>query len=633
MVKSPKNTRQHKESRKQVKKTEASVKWIYILLFSLACLLYANTLRHEYAFDDAVAITENAFTQKGIQGIPDLFQKDLFAGIHGKDLVLGGGRWRPLSLITFALEVQFFGNNPHISHLFNVLLYGLAVVILFMMLQKILPGKLLLNFLVTLLFIVHPVHTEVVANIKSRDELLSFIGLCLAIYWCFKFIESRRMKYLMYSCIAYILALTSKENGITLIALLPILLVYLANKKWKESILTTTPYLAVAAIYLFIRWKMVGLASDKITSIIDNPFLDATVFEKYATIMAILGKYLLLLFFPATLTSDYTYNQIPVIGWGNGMAVVSLLVHGALVVYAAILLIKPKPDSMDHMHHRIASVGIVFYVVTISIVSNIAFNVGAPMAERFLFLPSLGFCIAAVIGMLKLLKTKDLGSLNITGRAVGVFSIVLILFAGRTIARNGDWKNNETLFEADIRNSPNSARLNFGYGNIYRDKVNQTGDWKSKNEAATTAINAYSKALAIYPAYPDPSYNMGLVYHSIGDTANAIKTYLKTLEINPGFALAAINLGAIAFNQKNYPSALKYFEQCIARNPDSFVALYNSGLCYHVMNDYEKAITFYNRAFLIDSTNANLLHSLSALYVRLGDTAKAAYYQSLADNK
>ena len=295
MVKSPKNTRQHKESRKQVKKTEASVKWIYILLFSLACLLYANTLRHEYAFDDAVAITENAFTQKGIQGIPDLFQKDLFAGIHGKDLVLGGGRWRPLSLITFALEVQFFGNNPHISHLFNVLLYGLAVVILFMMLQKILPGKLLLNFLVTLLFIVHPVHTEVVANIKSRDELLSFIGLCLAIYWCFKFIESRRMKYLMYSCIAYILALTSKENGITLIALLPILLVYLANKKWKESILTTTPYLAVAAIYLFIRWKMVGLASDKITSIIDNPFLDATVFEKYATIMAILGKYLLLL--------------------------------------------------------------------------------------------------------------------------------------------------------------------------------------------------------------------------------------------------------------------------------------------------------------------------------------------------
>ena len=633
MVKAPKNTRQHKESGKPVKKTEVSAKWIYILLFSLAFLLYANTLRHEYAFDDAVAITENAFTQKGIQGIPDLFQKDLFAGIHGKDLVLGGGRWRPLSLITFALEVQFFGNNPHISHLFNVLLYCLAVVILFMMLQKILPGKLLLNFLVTLLFIVHPVHTEVVANIKSRDELLSFIGLCLAIYWCFKFIEARRMKYLVYCCIAYILALTSKENGITLIAALPIMLVYLANKNWKESMLYTTPFLIVAAIYLFIRWKMVGIASDKITSIIDNPFLDASVFEKYATITAILGKYLLLLVFPYTLSSDYTYNQVPIIGWGNPMAVISLLVYCSLFAYAIMMLKKATPVSTDQMNHRIAAVGILFYLITISIVSNIVFNVGAPMAERFLFLPTLGFCIAAVIGMLKLLKANDLGSLKLTGRTVGVFTIVLILFAGRTIARNEDWKNNETLFESDIQNSPNSARLNFGYGNLFRDKVNQTGDWKLRNEAATKAISAYSKALSIYPAYPDPSYNMGLVYQLIGDTTNAIKTYMKTLEINSGFALAAINLGAIAFNQKNYPAALQYFEKCIERNPESFIANYNSALCYHVMYDYENAIAFYNRAFRIDSTNTNLLRSLSALYISLGDTAMATYYQSLANNK
>src|SRR6185369_9953569 len=132
MVDKKKIKKQTKESHQPVKNTEARIKWIYLFLFAFSFLLNANTLHHEYAFDDTVVISENKFTRQGIHGIPGLIKNDLFAGVHGKRLVLGGGRWRPLSLITFALEYQFFGTNPHASHWINVLLYGLAMVILFL---------------------------------------------------------------------------------------------------------------------------------------------------------------------------------------------------------------------------------------------------------------------------------------------------------------------------------------------------------------------------------------------------------------------------------------------------------------------------------------------------------------------
>ena len=255
------------------------------------------------------------------------------------------------------------------------------------------------------------------------------------------------------------------------------------------------------------------------------------------------------------------------------------------------------------------------------------------MAERFLFLPSLGFCIAVVILLLKLLNAQNLDQLKLNSKARAVFILLIILFAGRTIARNPDWKNNKTLFTADVKNSPNSARLNFGFGNLFRDSAMHTSDMKLKTEAAAIAIQAYSHALAIDSAYPDPCYNMGVTYYSTGDTANAVRMYLKTLELKPEYALAAYNLGAIFFNQKKYESSLKYFKTAHEIQPENYNAIFNTGVCYHLMNDFKNAIVYYNQALLINSTDVSLLRNLSISYANLGDTAKANYYNSLAEQQ
>ncbi|MEL7021688.1 MAG: tetratricopeptide repeat protein, partial [Bacteroidota bacterium] len=108
-------------------------------IFLLAVLLYANTLTHDYTQDDAIVIYENEFTTQGLAGIPDILKYDTFRGFfkeEGKDQLVAGGRYRPLTLVMFAAEVELFGQSPLVGHLINILLYGLVGVLLYLVLLQ-----------------------------------------------------------------------------------------------------------------------------------------------------------------------------------------------------------------------------------------------------------------------------------------------------------------------------------------------------------------------------------------------------------------------------------------------------------------------------------------------------------------
>ena len=209
-----------------------------LLLISFG--FYCNTILHEYALDDVIVITKNNFTLKGFSGIYDLITKDTFDGYTTvKDLV-AGGRYRPLSVVTFALEIGLFGlNHPAISHFINVLLYCSVVLMLFVFLDRFLFKKLiLLSFVTTLIFAIHPIHTEVVANIKSRDELMALLLTLISLYLFFTYLLNRkRKKYLIFSLIAFFLSLLSKENAVTFLAIIPLMLYFFYNKNLSSLIM------------------------------------------------------------------------------------------------------------------------------------------------------------------------------------------------------------------------------------------------------------------------------------------------------------------------------------------------------------------------------------------------------------
>ena len=142
------------------------------IVAALGLLLYVNTFHHNYCLDDVAVIKANKFTQQGLAGIPTLLHTFYWQGYW----TANAGLYRPLSMILFAVEWQFFPASPHIYHMVNVLLYALMGYLLFTFLTKLFPKvNLIFPFIISLLFMAHPIHIEVVANIKSADEILAFI--------------------------------------------------------------------------------------------------------------------------------------------------------------------------------------------------------------------------------------------------------------------------------------------------------------------------------------------------------------------------------------------------------------------------------------------------------------------------
>ena len=190
-----------------------------VLIFVLAFLLYGNTITHDYAQDDAIVIQNNDYTKEGVSGIGKILAHDTFLGFFKqKKSLVAGGRYRPFSLVTFAVEYQFFGLNPTVSHFVNVLLYGLTGILLYIVLLQLFNPNgnpmnqkgIFIALAATVLFVTHPIHTEAVANIKGRDEILCLLGSLGALYYVLKhYLEGGKLN-LVWASLAYFVALLSK---------------------------------------------------------------------------------------------------------------------------------------------------------------------------------------------------------------------------------------------------------------------------------------------------------------------------------------------------------------------------------------------------------------------------------------
>jgi hypothetical protein len=186
-----------------------------IILLVLVMGLNVNTLFNQYALDDVVVMTGNTLVAKGFKGIPEILSKDFFYGLEKKGSDLSGGRYRPLSLIVFAVEYQFFGENPFVSHLINLGLMLVLIAMLFHLLEAHLFHKYhaYMAFLTCLVFLVHPVHAEVIANVKSRDELLAAILLIASALLLIKSALTRSMWAQIGALLCFFLALLTRESA------------------------------------------------------------------------------------------------------------------------------------------------------------------------------------------------------------------------------------------------------------------------------------------------------------------------------------------------------------------------------------------------------------------------------------
>jgi hypothetical protein len=253
-----------------------------IIVGLLGFVLYANTIQHEWALDDFSVIKENFVTQKGFAGIGTHLTHSYRYG-YGAGF---GTLYRPLTPVMFAMEWQFFPDNPSFMHFVNVLFYALTGVLLFFTLARVFKKyNLILPFAAAVIFMIHPLHTESVANIKGRDDIMGFFFFLLAVYWLWDYLSKSNVKWLALSLGSFFLAIMAKESSVTYVAVFPLLIYFFTKTSLEKNLKLSAGYLAVSLVFIAILSTVLGKTiGTGNTSILDNVLVSADNFvEQKAT--------------------------------------------------------------------------------------------------------------------------------------------------------------------------------------------------------------------------------------------------------------------------------------------------------------------------------------------------------------
>jgi len=625
----------------------SNVKLNCLIIFLLSFLLYGMTLNYSYTQDDAIVITQNDFTKKGTDGIKDILKHDTFHGFFGdsKERV-GGGRYRPLTLVMFALGWDTFGNSPAAFHFITVLFYALTGVILYLLLLKMLrPSKgdqyaFFVAMVATVLFIVHPIHTEVVANIKGCDEIVALLGSLAAVYFSLRAFYEKNTLFTVLAGVIFFLALMSKENAITFVVIVPLVYYIFTKANTNETLVQSIPFLISAIAFIAIRTNILGwdLGTTKCDELMNCPYLDAsndyapyTASQKYGTIFYTLGQYVKLLFFPHPLTHDYYPYAVGPMSFGNWKVLLSLLMYVGLGIYALIGILKKD----------VVAFGIAFYLLTLSIVSNIVFPVGTNMAERFAFMPSVGFCLAIAVLAYRgwqffnqKNKSKSAGNLNMILAGVG---IVALLFSAKTVLRNPAFKDDLTLFTTDVKISKNSAKVqNSAGGEMIKKAETLNFNDPKRTEMLNEAIGHLNEAIRIHPKYSSPYMLRGNAYQYLSQFDNAIQSYNEAIQRGskeaPGnMELALVNGANHYINRKEQQKAFQFLQQAEQLRPNDVQIKNLSAKFYMENRNFQKAFENLQKAESLAPNHIETLQLYSRFYGEQNNIEQSFVYLNRAE--
>jgi len=771
-----------------------------ILIGVIGFVFYITSINGEYALDDGIIIHQNDHVIKGVRGIKDIMTRDAYESFYRRMCAtdqLAGGRYRPLSVVSFALEQQLIGsyrtglylkvedsnkngvldrdmvnytspcgrpetnyeyndfvdvnNNgvvegsecyncwdlnknfknewdedlnvdgifneidcqvygAKVRHFNNIWTFALGCMFLYLVFSRyFFRTNQDLAFLAALLFTMHPIHSEAIANVKSRDEIFSLIFLSLTFFYTFKYLETKKGIDLFWSSLMFLLALLSKEYAVTLLILVPLAVytftendfdvkTFFDTKEFKQTLYVGLAFVFCAVMMLYLKrdfdinaqpgakpirsfwlfpflYVLVGifmmgsnkknnfhkllswfyfvmlfylamrLVAVKLkpgvpdTEILNNPYLLADGEERFATKGFVLLKYLWLQIFPATLSSDYSYNTIEYRHFTSWDFILSLLIHVGMVVAAIYYTLKK----------HILGFALMTYIIFALMIGNVLMDIGATMGERLIFHSSIGFCIAAAYFMLKGLDKLSGIAFNL--RRIGLVSIVLVitfLFGCKTWERNWDWKNDVTLFLKDVKTMPHSVlvlgnagarwvdladtkevtgvqvvgqdstRFNDYNGTlVVTDEEVKQGGYKNKREVALyKGIKFLKHAVDLHPRYVNGYLNLGLAYFKLRKDFEALYYWKNAERLYPNnpylrnyyqvYSNDLKNRGSIAFNRGRMDSAAIAYNMWALLVPTDQEAWYNLGGAYFNQGKYALAKRSWERALQINPNYAEV---------------------------
>jgi len=629
-----------------------SQKQVYFILFILSFILYGNSIQNDYCLDDNFVVTANPFVHKGFAGFMDILQHP-YAQTERSTL-----DFRPVVLLTFAIEQQFITDNPHVSHFINILLYAIALCLIYsILLRNTLQLHKLYEWLpliIIIFYAIHPLHTEVVDSLKNRDELLALIFGTLLIRQTSLFYTdpAHRKRHVFFTIVLIALTLHSKFTGVMFVGffiLNGIFYRYFRGSKWN--------YAYLAGCILLTMRGMYGVLGDvkRITNPFENPLeSNKDLVLAAGTASKILFYHIKMLVYPFPLRFYYGYNMFPLNSLTDPVAIISLLLHGGLLVYG----------MMQFFKRDVIGLIILFYFASIFFFSNFPVPYTGMFSERSLLVSSLWFISIIAVLFLRMVSRLHVNSATYSRVVVAVLALLFAGYSFATIRRNFQWKNNIVLMSHDIRYLQNSVLANYMFANNLSFQSSIATDSAQAKDLANKAITYYQHTIDLYPLYPETFYRLASAYrYNLNDYDKAEEHLKKAIALDSAYFNANFELAKLYLDKQDFRNSYTYFAKSYAIKPkDSltlfyfpqvaaavqdtatsfkinreFIAKYphlqypylNMGKLYSLVRKDDSAVIYFEKAIQLGSRNTELLNQMAIYFDNKKDATKATYYRSL----
>ncbi|MDP3792290.1 MAG: tetratricopeptide repeat protein [bacterium] len=588
---------------------------VLMMALAVSFLLYGNSINGDFVSDDKLIILQNPLVSGNFSDFVKVFSAPYYYNQPH------AGLYRPLTIASYNLN-KVFSNGPLGFHLFNIILNAINGFLVFLLVFRLVikysifkttPNQTAgavgtgqasdvrkLPYLAMILFLFLPIHSEAVSSIVGRAELLAFLFSTLSLL----FVLDKRYAW---ASIALLAGLLSKEMAVGFFLVFLYIWKFKEHKTLKQVFSDSLYFIPSIAAYAIMRVSVLGkyfVGVDHLMAY--NPLRFAPFFSSLWTSFKVFYLYLLKTIVPYQLSSDYSFNQIPIIK--NPFLHYEVYVGVTILAVVIYLLVKHK--------HNVYGLSAAIFLLTYLPVSNWLVKIGTIMGERLMYAPSLGLAVLIALIINKITKGTFAARLKVPFVIYVGLTVLLSWYGYVIIDRNRDWKNEPALLKSGYEASPNSVVsitnmgiIEFGNGN-YRD----AGKWAEK-------------ALAIEPNHVPALFLVGHAYKSIGNLKSAESAWLKLVEISPNYVMAYLSLGILYYEQGRLDKA----EVVLAKGFElerTWGKAFPLALVKINRGKYDEAIQFIVSNFGENPEKREFKFALGLAYLKKGDKQKAEFYLS-----
>jgi tetratricopeptide (TPR) repeat protein len=576
--------------------------WAVVLI--LACLItYANGLSGGFTYDDKAIVRDNPRI-RAPGNVSQIFTTSYFGGPRG-----AGTAYRPVLLLSYAVQWWIHGRQAIAFHAGNVLLHAGATLLLAALFLRIgIPVAAALAG--ALLFAVAPIHVEAVTSLVGRGEVLAAVFTLLYLHLALRHYRRptpvSRLPALLLALLCFALAVLTKESGSSAPALAFLLFVFVEEGRLRERLgrafvrglpLFCGSGAVLAGVFLLRRWVLGGFLKAPGTGIfeVENALFPLDAFPRAVNACVILFRYIGRTVFPLHLSADESAWSIGVVPAKSALAIGAVVLVALLAAAALRRLSSRSPLAL----------GFLFFCLALLPASNLLFPIGTIFAERIAYLPSAGLCLAA--GAL----IAGIASTALSPRRSGILAAAVLLLGARTIVRNSAWWGDEGLFLNLVRTSPESAKAHYDIAYIWAEA-----------RQYLRARDEYERATEIYEDYWDAWAGKGRVEKEMGLLSDAEESYAQAIESNPRYENGYFGLGMVREARGDPGGAEEIYRKGLAQKPDS-LPLANRLATVRSRLPWPEALEDWRRALALGPATPSVHADFASWLLRVGRTDEA----------